>query len=316
MVLRTLTCLVRWNALHCNRAPNLLIGPREKSSGPTVVQEPLGAYGLSIAGLAEPDRLVRLPIDRPVRPLQVRCQPTVDSADDVEKPGTLVMDLLGGGRVALDRGTRSAVFSGLSSGDDRLVHPGLALAGSVFAWWDGYETMHAGAAVGSDGDAWMLLGDRGAGKSSTLARLHARGIPILTDDLVVLEGNGVLAGPRCLDLRADAVKPLGLAHLASARGGERHRLSLGPCPPAAILRGWISLSWGDRTQARALTPGQRLRRLERQRGVRGRGARGIAPADLGGLLDLARLPAWEITRPQQWASMDAAVGRVLEIIAG
>ena len=50
----------------------------------------------------------------------------------------------------------------------------------------GFEPIHATAVV-VDGEAIALVGDCGYGKSTLAAALAARGLPILTDDLLVLE---------------------------------------------------------------------------------------------------------------------------------
>src|SRR5688572_8985888 len=67
----------------------------------------------------------------------------------------------------------------------------------------GYEPLHATAVV-IDGEAVAFLGDCGYGKSTLGAAFLARGFPILTDDVLVLEaGNGrwrAHAGPPRLKL--------------------------------------------------------------------------------------------------------------------
>jgi hypothetical protein len=63
----------------------------------------------------------------------------------------------------------------------------------------GMCTMHGAAAIAPSGEAVLLLGDKGAGKTSVLSSLVARGFIPAGDDLVVLKnGNqlSVLAGNR------------------------------------------------------------------------------------------------------------------------
>jgi hypothetical protein len=126
-----------------------------------------------------------------------------------------------------------------------LVHPHLAPGAAVLARWLGRETLHAGAVL-AGGGAWAMLGDRESGKSSTLDWLAAHGHPVLADDLLVLDGSDVLAGPRCIDLRADAAQRLGAGEPLGVVGTrERWRLRLGPLASSAPLRGWGILDWGD-----------------------------------------------------------------------
>jgi hypothetical protein len=175
----------------------------------------------------------------------------------------------------------------------------------VFALWHGHEAFHGGAFVTPHG-AWALLGDRGAGKSSLLAGLAIAGQKILTDDLIVVVDDVALAGPRCADLRESALVPLELdGRTEPVRGGERHRLRLSPVEAEVPLRGWILLSWGAGLNVRALEPGERLRRLTAQRN--GPGAHPTR------LLELARLPAWELERPLGWESLEPAVRRLLDV---
>ncbi|MDQ6744652.1 MAG: hypothetical protein M3Z27_01315 [Actinomycetota bacterium] len=72
------------------------------------------------------------------------------------------------------------------------------------------ETLHAGGAVFGQ-RVWGILGASGRGKSTTLARLDQRQVPVLADDALVLHGRTALAGPRVVYLRSDAPRGLGLA---------------------------------------------------------------------------------------------------------
>ena len=53
----------------------------------------------------------------------------------------------------------------------------------------GIVSLHA-SAFAVDGRAVALLGDAGAGKSTTVAAMAMRGLPVLTDDVAALEGPG------------------------------------------------------------------------------------------------------------------------------
>jgi hypothetical protein len=181
----------------------------------------------------------------------------------------------------------------------------LTAAGTVFAWWHGREAFHGGAFV-VDGGAWALLGDRGAGKSSLLAALAGAGHAVLTDDLLVTADGVALAGPRCVDLRPDMTGPAGVSgRTTPVRGDERERLVLGTVPAEVPLRGWILLSWRAGAGVSSLDAGERLTRLSAQRNVQGLRHEQF--------LDLVRLPAWELTRARDRASLEVAVEMALDI---
>ena len=130
------------------------------------------------------------------------------------------MGLLNGERALLDRSERSATFLlGSADDDGRIVHPLLTAAGVIFAWWHGLEALHAGAFTTPQG-AWRCVGGQGEqGKSSMLARLALAGRPVLTDDLLIVNGKLALAGPRCLDLRENGLGPAGLDGMTKPCGG-------------------------------------------------------------------------------------------------
>jgi hypothetical protein len=172
------------------------------------------------------------------------------------------------------------------------------------------ETLHGGAFVDDRGGAWAVLGDRGAGKSSLLASLALAGRDVVADDLLVLDGGDCFAGPRCVDLRPDAVAELGLGALPSVRSTERRRLVLAPCPGRFALRGCIYLEWGERVAAEEMTPGEHLGPLTAQRRVAGLGA------NIEQLLGLSGLPAFRLRRPRGHGSMDATRDALIEAIRG
>jgi hypothetical protein len=206
--------------------------------------------------------------------------------------------------LVLDRKSATATFvSPVEVDDGRLVHPVLATVGAVFAWWRGHLVFHGGAVVIGDG-AWGLLGVRGSGKSSMLARLALSGHQVLTDDVLVAAHGSAMAGPRGVDLREETVHLLDLTDRTDlVRAGRRKRLPLPPVSPEVPLRGWIVLDWGDEIRIEALGPTERIESL---------GAHRVAlhPARF---LDMGSLPAWRLTRPPEWRSLEPAVERVVEI---
>jgi hypothetical protein len=192
-----------------------------------------------------------------------------------------------------------------------VIHPTLWPAASVFARWQGRETLHAGAFT-LDGDtAWAVLGGRGAGKSSLLAALALHGVEVLSDDLLVIEGNRCFAGPRCIDLRPEVAAALGVVHRASVvRSTERRRLALEPCSGAFRLGGFVSLAWGDAIGVSPLTPAESFGLLVDHRRV------AVLGADFPYLLGLAGMPAVRLTRPPRWSRLDAAIAQLTEAVVG
>ncbi len=187
------------------------------------------------------------------------------------------------------------------------MHPYLAPVAAVIARWMGRESVHAGA-FAAGGPALAVVGTREAGKSSTLAELARAGAAVLCDDMLVLDGGDVLAGPRTVDLRPDAAGALGIGEPIGLTGArERWRLPLGVVPGRTGLAGWVFLGWGEAGAPRALGAPERLARLAPQRALR------LPPVGDDGLLSLAALPAWEVSRPRGLASLPETVGRLLDL---
>jgi hypothetical protein len=215
--------------------------------------------------------------------------------------------LRSGGEILIDRRERSVRYRVPHPvRPDELVHPYLAPAAAVIARWMARESMHAGA-FAAGGQALGVVGTREAGKSSTLAWLARAGVDVLCDDMLIVDGDHPLTGPRSIDLRADAAERLGAGEPIGMTGArERWRLRLAPPAPAA-LRGWVFLAWGDRVAVRSLPASERLPRLAAERGLR------LPPARPDALLELTSLPAWELSRPRDWASLPEAADRLLEL---
>ena len=90
-----------------------------------------------------------------------------------------------------------------------VVGPGLG----VWLHRRGVLVLH-GAALDVGGRAVVLLGEKGAGKSTTAAALIARGHRLLTDDLVALAPDAsapaILPGPTQMKLWPEAIEAIGL----------------------------------------------------------------------------------------------------------
>jgi hypothetical protein len=273
------------------------------------IDGPIGAYGMRLAGLEAARRLlVRASPDWPAFELANRVEegpfPQLDWVSETHAE----LRLKTGGRLYIDREEGLATFvTARPLGPQELVHPYLAPVASIVAHWQGRESVHAGA-IAVDGRVWGVVGDRESGKSSTLARLALDGVTVVCDDLLILEGRRVLAGPRAIDLREEPAARLGVGSSIGVAGArERWRLELGPVPHELALEGWIHLAWGDRVEAVPVEGRARVERLLEHRGAR---LPSLAPA---AVLELGSLPSWEVRRPQAWETLGEAADRIREL---
>ena len=267
-----------------------------------------GAYGLRVDGLPWSNGLLGV----------ARAHwPVVRISTELGRPetrGTAWFDdegacaMLPGARsITMSRAHGRAVFTAPCPPPvDDLVHPGLSPVAACFGAWAGYEALHGAAVVIGD-RAWALLADREGGKSSTVGWFHARGYPVVADDMVMVADQRVYTGPRCVDLRAEAAAVLGGRPLRGARRGK-WRLALPPAEPDYPLGGWVALGWGDDLQLRPLPASVRLAALARHR-VWGR-----LPPQPSLWLDIAARPAWELCRPPSWSSLEASVSLLLDTL--
>lgn len=276
---------------------------------------PVGAYGLRFTGLPLGDAVAGgAPSDWPL----VRLRATKERAGAAPGGGAeidasrAVIDLGDGlRRLVLDRAAASAVYQGPDLEVDELAHPYLGPTAAVFSRWAGREVFHGGAFVGRGGTAIAVLGARDAGKSTLLAALAARGVAVLADDLLVVDRGAVFAGPRTLDLRAAPGVELtdgGRLAVSRSRGGSRWRIGLPPAPSQLPLGGWVFLR--GPSDALTCTPVPATERLQRIASARGYAE---LPSDPHVVLDLAALPAWDLSFPRSWAALDAAVASVLSL---
>ena len=209
----------------------------------------------------------------------------------------------------MDRRAGVATFGGAAAPTpDEIVHPHLGMLGAIYAQWlPGRMGFHAGAFIGGE-RAWAVVGGPEDGKSTLMAALAMAGLPVLGDDTLVLEGVRCLPGVRCIDLRLDAAAHLGPSGTLTVRRGARERLVLTKPPGEAPLGGWLFLNWADEVAVRELRTPERIARIARCQGWHRRGV--TDPAEL---LEVAALPAWELTRPRDWAHASEALGLVREL---
>jgi hypothetical protein len=266
-----------------------------------------GAYGIRLVGLEGAEELL-VDVDASAPAYTVAAEiGRAPSFDEQVDDGRAELRLRSGGQIVIDRDARTILYRVPHAvRPDELVHPYLAPAAAVVNRWLGRESVHAGAFAVA-GSAVGLVGTRESGKSSTLAHLARSGVDVLCDDMVIVDGDTPLAGPRSIDLRADAAQRLDAGDPIGMTGArERWRLQLGATHPAR-LTGWVFLAWGEETTVRPLKASERIPRIAAERGLR------LPPVRPDALLELASLPAWELSRPRDWASLPQAADLLLEL---
>lgn len=178
-----------------------------------------------------------------------------------------------------------------------------------------------GSAVDLGGRAVVLLGAKGAGKSTTAATLLARGHALLTDDLVALgeseDGPVVLPGPTQMKLWPEAADRLGVGTKPFIDGLAKGvwygaRRANGPVPVGLVC----ALSWGE---------AMALDRLEGARAFGEVAAHAYAPRFLGPeaavslmgpVATLVRaVPIARLIRPQRLAEADVAATRLEDTVS-
>jgi hypothetical protein len=192
-----------------------------------------------------------------------------------------------------------------------IVHPLATMPLSFLAHWRGRATLHGGAFLLA-GRAWVLSGEQEAGKSSMLATLAQWGVPIVADDLVVIDGEEICAGPACVDLRPDTATRFPAARSLGIVGGrERFRLSTPRAPARVPLGGVCVLAWSDDDDAciEPLAVEECLALLHAQH-YAGR----IGPPDPHQTMAILGKPMWRFTRSRSWDGAEAALAQLLTVL--
>lgn len=195
-----------------------------------------------------------------------------------------------------------------------VAQPRLGITAIVAAYWRGDHSFHAGAFV-ADGLAWGILGSKGDGKSSLLATLASMGIPVLADDVLVIDRRlRGLAGPRCIDLRREAALELGLGESIGVVGTrERWRAGLAQVPCEVPLGGFVCLEWG-RTAVSHVPLEERVRMLYANQALLLGEQRD--PAVLLTLMELFGLPMVRMRRPREIERIANTADLLLDAIHG
>jgi hypothetical protein len=268
-----------------------------------------GAYGLRLEGLEGANELL-LPVPEHCPVLSVSDAPVAGPFDaETFGDGWAHIPLIDGHWASMTRDPLAVRWGGpVPPPPGDLVHPWLADPVAVASTWLGRLALHGGVVAGASG-ALGILGVREAGKSSLLAALAESGdVEVLADDLIVVDGEVVHAGPRCLDLRpATAARHQGSPGQPS-RGGSRWRMLLPPARHEVALRGFLVLEWGSCLQLTRESTTTGFATLLSQLSAP---AEAVSPARV---LGLSRYPVWRLTRPRTWESQGASAQQVMRLV--
>jgi hypothetical protein len=125
-------------------------------------------------------------------------------------------------RIAADRAAAELWLSTAAVADPDRLFRSFLLVVMIFLWRrDGRYHVHSGIAQSPSGRGWLLAGDSGSGKSTTIARLAALGWEVASDDIAFLTGaNG--SRVRVEGFRSPiALRPEGRRLLGAAAGRGR-----------------------------------------------------------------------------------------------
>jgi hypothetical protein len=274
--------------------------------------QPGGAYGLTLTSYGSENALIVAPVTWPKWDVTWRVENPIcyDGVNDYLDDSSATALLQGGGIARIERAAaRTELTLAAPPSPHALLHPHLAITALVAGAWLGRRTFHAGSFV-RNGGVWAILGDRESGKSSALAWLVQHEVVIFADDLLVLDGDTALAGPRILDLRAGAAQHFAVGRDLGVVGTRsRWRVELIDVAAELPLRGWIVLEWSDADVRVAEVPApDRLMRLVDARGII------IEEPSTAAWLPIIAKPMLTLTRPRDWHHVDAAMTVLLDAI--
>ena len=276
-----------------------------------------GAYGFAIEGFREPEHFLGA-VEGSWPALS--CLRTQATEAPGRPAGRAVGDFVFGvdraeiwmsdtDRISVDRSTLEIRYETKNPlSDDLLAHPYLGLPAGAAARWLGRQVLHGGAFV-HGGHAWGVLGTKEAGKSSTMAWLDGRDVAVLTDDLLIIEGQTVFAGPRTIDLRSEAAAAIGGEHVLIQGVRDRWRIRPGPGLSSASLGGFVILEWGASVHLEPV-PASRRMAVFIENAL-------FAPdmSDATAYLDLSSLPMWRFERPRDLDMLDHTMRQLLDALA-
>jgi len=218
------------------------------------------------------------------------------------------LDTAGEARVAIQRDPLAVrITAAHESAGESMIHPQMGTIAAIIGHWSGQLAFHAGALLLGDG-AWGIMGAREAGKSSLLGYLATTGVGIIADDVLVLGGGQIFAGPRCVDLREGAAEWLGRGEVIGSGGPrQRWRMTLPPVPATVPLRGWIVPGWGPDVRIDPVPLPHRLPMLHHNLALTR-----PAPRHPERMLRMAALPVVRFQRPRDWAMMADSAARLLD----
>lgn len=265
-----------------------------------------GAYGLRLPGLRDCRELLQAPTQW--TEWRIALGRGAGAPDELLEDSRARIRSAPSGWVDIDRQRRTSTINlPTTPSAAEIAQPFLGSTAIIVAHWAGWHSFHAGAFL-ADGRAWAILGAKGAGKSSLLAALERVGMPVLTDDVLVVDDRlRGLAGPRCIDLRSETASALDVGEpLGMVGTRERWRLHLDPVAPEVPLGGWIKLEWGA-PEVRRVAPEQRVGELLANFALQ---AQSRDPATLSQLMELFALPMACVRRPRGFGQLAQTAERL------
>ena len=268
----------------------------------------IGAYGLVIDGVTDRSWWNHAPEEWDCWDF-TWCALSEDSQPPSDDSDRMVFPHLPGGFAVVDRRrARTTLHMPQPLTEAGLVHPYIGSTVAAHSYWKGWHTFHAGSAL-LGGAVWAFLGERERGKTSALAWLASRDVPVFSDDLLVIRGDTAVAGPRALDLRRSASQQFGIGSyigVLGTRGRWRHRLP--PVPSEAPFGGFVSLAWHPEVVVEPVPAAERLKLLL-----------GSAPVIEYGSetrwLGLLGFPMISLRRPKSWEQLEQAMTALVNAIS-